>query len=86
MLLRAARTHGLDLSRSWMVGVTLDDVEAGHRAGCRSVLYDSGGETAWRRSPLRQPDAQRTHWDEVAQLIIADARKATHAADAATVR
>jgi len=38
MLIEAARTHGLDLSRSWMVGDQEKDVEAGRRAGCRTVL------------------------------------------------
>jgi D-glycero-D-manno-heptose 1,7-bisphosphate phosphatase len=71
LLLRAARRHGLDLARSWMVGDTLDDVEAGHRAGCRAVLFDSGGETVWRRTPLRQPEACLPHWDEVVQHILA---------------
>ena len=39
MLLRAAREHRIDLSRSWFIGDILDDVEAGKRAGCRSVLH-----------------------------------------------
>ena len=72
MLLRAARRHGLDLSRSWMVGDTLDDVEAGRRAGCRSVLLDSGGETVWRHSPLRTPHAVHTDWGGVVQAILAE--------------
>lgn len=38
MLLRAAAEHDLDLTRSWMVGDTESDVEAGQRAGCRTVL------------------------------------------------
>src|SRR6478609_3356058 len=38
MLIRAAEELSLDLARSWMVGDILDDVEAGHRAGCRSIL------------------------------------------------
>jgi D-glycero-D-manno-heptose 1,7-bisphosphate phosphatase len=38
MLIEAARTHGLDLGRSWMVGDQEKDVEAGRRAGCRTVL------------------------------------------------
>ena len=38
MLLRAARRHGLDLGQSWMVGDSASDVEAGRRAGCRTVL------------------------------------------------
>lgn len=69
LLTRAARRHGLDLSRSWMVGDTLDDVEAGHRAGCRSLLFDSGGETLWRPSPLRVPEARATDWSAVLQHI-----------------
>jgi len=69
LLLRAARRHGIDLSRSWMVGDTLDDMEAGHRAGCRTVLLSDGVETQWRRTPLRQPDAQCDEWTEVAERI-----------------
>lgn len=42
MLLRAAEEHGLDLSRSWMVGDKAPDVEAGRRAGCRTVLVRTG--------------------------------------------
>lgn len=76
LLHRAAQAHGLDLRRSWMVGDTLDDVEAGHRAGCRSILYDSGGETEWRKAPLREPHAQLSSWHKVARTILdsADAR------------
>ena len=44
MFVRAARELELDLSRSWMVGDILDDVEAAHRAGCRAVLVDRGTE------------------------------------------
>ena len=73
MLLQAARQHRLDLARSWMVGDILDDVEAGRRAGCRTVLLDSGGETVWRRSPLRTPDLQCTDWDDIVHLILGGA-------------
>jgi len=72
MLIEAARRHRIDLAASWMVGDTLDDVEAGHRAGCRSLLYDSGGETVWRRSPLRWPEKQVTDWDAVVRHITAE--------------
>jgi histidinol-phosphate phosphatase family protein len=56
MLTRAAAEHGIDLGQSWMVGDILDDVEAGHRAGCRTVLLDVGHETEWVPGPLRSPD------------------------------
>lgn len=55
MLYRAAREHGIDLSRSWMIGDILNDIEAGRRAGCKTVLIDNGNETEWKRSALRTP-------------------------------
>lgn len=76
MLTRAARAHGLDLSRSWMVGDLLDDVEAGHRAGAAGWLLDTGGETAWRRSPLREPDAVFSDWPSLADQLLRDASSA----------
>ena len=42
MLVRAAEEHGLDLSRSWMVGDKDIDLEAGRRAGCRVALVRTG--------------------------------------------
>jgi D-glycero-D-manno-heptose 1,7-bisphosphate phosphatase len=44
MLLRAAAEHGVDLARSWMVGDQPSDVEAGRRAGCRTVLIGQPGQ------------------------------------------
>ena len=42
MLLQAAGEHHIDLSRSWMIGDSPDDVEAGRRAGCRTILVRPG--------------------------------------------
>jgi D-glycero-D-manno-heptose 1,7-bisphosphate phosphatase len=72
MLIRAARAHRIDLAASWMVGDTLDDIEAGRRAGCRALLLDTGRETKWRRSPLRTPHSSCTGWEAVTPLILAD--------------
>ncbi|RSZ59004.1 HAD family hydrolase [Massilia atriviolacea] len=55
MLQRAAREHGIDLAASWMVGDILHDVEAGNRAGCRTLLIDKGNETEWQLGPHRVP-------------------------------
>jgi D-glycero-D-manno-heptose 1,7-bisphosphate phosphatase len=52
---RAASDLGVDMRRSWMIGDILDDVEAGNRVGCRTVLIDNGNETEWRLNPLRIP-------------------------------
>jgi len=69
LLLRAAADHGVDLARSWMIGDILHDVEAGARAGCRTVLIDNGNETEWALSPLRTPDALVVDLLEAAWLL-----------------
>lgn len=55
MLCRAAWEHDIDLARSWMIGDILDDVEAGRRAGCSTVLIDNGNETEWKTGAYRTP-------------------------------
>lgn len=70
LLLQAARDLDLDLARSWMVGDILDDVEAGHRAGCRTVLLDVGSETEWLRGPSRVPHAVAGSLTEAAEVIL----------------
>jgi D-glycero-D-manno-heptose 1,7-bisphosphate phosphatase len=42
LLLEAAETHRIDLPASFMVGDRWRDVEAGRRAGCRTVFLDRG--------------------------------------------
>lgn len=56
MLHRAAAELGVTLAESWMIGDILNDVEAGNRAGCRSVLIDNGNETEWLDDRWRRPD------------------------------
>lgn len=54
MLLQAAHDLSIDLAHSWFVGDILDDVEAGNRAGCRTILVDLGTEQR-PTSALRTP-------------------------------
>lgn len=42
MLLQAAADHGIDLSRSYMIGDKLVDVTTGIKAGCRPLLIRTG--------------------------------------------
>ena len=42
MLKEAARAHNLDLTRSWMIGDNISDIEAGERAGAQSLLVLTG--------------------------------------------
>lgn len=41
-ILNAAEEHGIELSRSFMIGDRWSDVEAGRRAGCKTIHIDSG--------------------------------------------
>jgi len=80
LLLEAAAAHGIALARSWMIGDILDDVQAGHAAGCRSVLLDVGHETQWMPGPLRSPDLVERDLEAAARAILLrdalDARRA----------
>jgi histidinol phosphatase-like enzyme len=71
LLRQAAAEHGIDLAQSWMVGDILDDIEAGRRAGCRTVLLDVGNETVWHRTPLREPHHLCADLLAAAQTIVA---------------
>lgn len=73
MLRAAAAELDLALDASWMVGDILDDVEAGHRAGCRSILIDNGNETLWEDGPLRRPDWRVPDLHAAARIIVAAA-------------
>jgi histidinol-phosphate phosphatase family protein len=44
MLLTAAREHEIDMAGSWMIGDSDIDIEAGRRAGCRTVRISSSKE------------------------------------------
>jgi D-glycero-D-manno-heptose 1,7-bisphosphate phosphatase len=68
---RAALDWEIDLRRSWLVGDILDDVEAGNRAGCRSVLIHNGHETEWRLGAYREPGDRARSLRHAAHLILA---------------
>jgi D-glycero-D-manno-heptose 1,7-bisphosphate phosphatase len=72
LLLSAARALGANVEESWMVGDILDDVEAGRRAGCRTVLLDTGGETEWILTRVRTPDFIARTFGQVADHILAE--------------
>lgn len=76
MLLRAAREQGIDLSASWFVGDILDDIEAGTRAGCRTVLIDNGNETQWLHGPERVPTLREPDLVRAALAIIRESEAA----------
>jgi histidinol-phosphate phosphatase family protein len=91
LLRRAARDLGIDLAASWLIGDILDDVEAGNRAGCRSILICNGNETRWRDGPYRRHFRHARTLREAARLIAVAAgdephgpKRTGHASDVAT--
>jgi D,D-heptose 1,7-bisphosphate phosphatase len=69
LIVRACREHPVDILRSWFVGDILNDIEAGRRAGLKTVLIDKGKETEWQLSPLRLPHHVVADFAEAAQVI-----------------
>ena len=67
-LLKAAADHGLDLARSWMVGDQDRDLEAGRRAGCRTVLVETP-ESARKRG-AETPDLRAADVAAAARAIL----------------
>lgn len=68
MLLDAATRHDIDM-QSWFIGDILNDVEASHMAGCRTILSDNGNETQWQFSPVRSPHYTVADLAAAAQVI-----------------
>jgi D-glycero-D-manno-heptose 1,7-bisphosphate phosphatase len=60
LLSHAASELGVDLQRSFMIGDSERDIEAGHRAGCQAILVKSGyGQqtlAALEKEHRRRPD------------------------------
>ena len=70
MLLQAAADHNIELAESWMIGDILNDVEAGNRAGCKTVLINNGNETEWLNGPFRVPTYTCTSINHAAEDIL----------------
>ena len=68
LLFRAARDLGIDLTSSFMVGDRWRDVEAGRRAGCRTLFVDCG----YRESPPRSCDFRVGSLLEASGIILAE--------------
>lgn len=70
LLLRAAAREGINLGASYMVGDRWRDIEAGRRAGCRTIMIGSGYGAA-HKSP---PDTAVASLSEAVDWILARPR------------
>lgn len=73
MLLAAARELRIDLSGSWMIGDTDNDVLAGYAAGCRTILI-SHPASAHKRTAGVAPDAVSADLDAAAGTVLESER------------
>jgi D-glycero-D-manno-heptose 1,7-bisphosphate phosphatase len=67
MLIRAAARDGISLPESFMIGDRWRDIEAGHRAGCRSILIGDG----YANEPKAAADIAVANLTEAAEWILA---------------
>ena len=67
LLLTAAAKYGVDLKRSFMVGDRWRDVDAGRRAGCRTIWIDPGYH---EKKPAEPPDLRVSSLIEATDWIL----------------
>ncbi len=67
LLFEAQRKHQIDLSRSFVVGDRWRDIDAGHAAGCKTVLINYDYR---ERKPAKPPEATVRSLREAADWII----------------
>jgi D-glycero-D-manno-heptose 1,7-bisphosphate phosphatase len=66
LILQAARELTIDLAYSFMVGDKPSDIEAGRRAGCRTILLAA----KWPHPFDPMPDYVAADWAEVTRYIL----------------
>ncbi|HEY0744076.1 MAG TPA: HAD family hydrolase [Chryseosolibacter sp.] len=70
MIIDASKKLGIRLKESWMIGDILHDIEAGNKAGCKTILINNGNETEWRITSSRLPTGIANSIADAVQLIL----------------
>lgn len=69
MLLAAADELDIDLSRSWMIGNSSRDVEAGLQAGCKTILTNDSSHNKQQKFGEPNPDYIAVNIKEAVNII-----------------
>ena len=69
MLLAASRDMDIDLQESWMVGDTASDIEAGAKAGCRTIMLAGRAHEQKLQPGAPSPDFKAVNLKEVVNII-----------------
>jgi D-sedoheptulose 7-phosphate isomerase len=67
LIFEAQRKHNIDLSRSFVIGDRWRDIDAGHNAGCKTILIDYGYR---EKKPAQPPEATVRSLREAADWIM----------------
>jgi D-glycero-D-manno-heptose 1,7-bisphosphate phosphatase len=73
MLLEAASALDIDLSRSWMIGDSDSDAEAGRQAGCRTILVENP-QSAHRRRVGDHVDYRARDVAHAVDIVVSETR------------
>jgi len=79
MLLAAADQKDIDLSVSWVIGNSGRDVEAGRRAGCKTILIDNPSHYKKSEPGRPDPDFRAVNMKEAVNIIKKHRRSVTTA-------
>jgi len=82
MLLRAKKEHGFDLSKSYVVGDRMMDIEMAHSVGAIGVLVPEPGDQYHVDSEMEgskeMPDMRKAAFVEAVDWILRDIDRKTH--------
>ena len=76
MLLAASSDMDIDLKESWMVGDTTNDIEAGARVGCRTIMLAGRTHEQKLQPGAPAPDYKAVNLKEVVNIIKMKSRSA----------
>jgi D-glycero-D-manno-heptose 1,7-bisphosphate phosphatase len=68
MLIDAAADYDVDLSQSYMIGDRWKDIEAGHKAGCKTIFLDLNYNEDF--ATITQPNFTTHSLSEAAKWIL----------------
>ncbi len=69
MLLTAADEMDIDLARSWVIGNSGSDVQAGQRAGCKTILITHPSHYKHSESAHAEPDYKAINITEAVNIV-----------------
>lgn len=72
MILQAAQDFGIDLTETFMIGDSLRDMEAGRRAGTRTIRITNGPGTDSSRTQFETGEFEARDLLEAAEIVISE--------------